>query len=226
MGTDSRTFISFHDEYQFIWPYSELLGNMPYGAGTTIPPNAKDQIRVERRYTTRLSREGDGKCSEGNNERPQICLQEFIQKTMNCTLPWIKNTNEENMRQCDTPEDLSTYGHLVTRFASTTSQLGDIISETTCQMNCRTVEYSAKRISLMTNVTSHSRNYFFSLAMPQTSTVEEKEVLTYDGNNFIADVGGLLGLLLGVSVMDLAVVLERMSAKAKRARQNRCRKPV
>lgn len=138
IGTDSLPFMSFHEEDQFVWPFSELLGNVPYMAkGTGAAANSKDNIRLERRYFTRLNRE-DENCAEDNTERPQICLQQYIQTTMNCTIPWTKKNG--NKRPCDATEDLEAYSHIMVRLGSATSQLRDIKRETGCQINCRTVE--------------------------------------------------------------------------------------
>lgn len=216
IGTDSRPFMSFHEEDQLVFPFSELLGNLPYKAGRNVPANSKEDIRMERRYSVRLNKgEAGDRCNEDNTERLQLCLQEYAQRIMNCSLPWMAAANANNRRLCDTTEDLRVYGRILARVASPSSQLRDILRETPCQINCRTVEYTARRISLQWNATSDSQ-YQYSLAMPQTSTVEESEVVTYDMNNFIADVGGLLGLLLGVSIMDLAALVEGVAERIKR----------
>ena len=39
--------------------------------------------------------------------------------------------------------------------------------------------------------------------MPQREILIERQKFTYDHNNFIADFGGFLGLLLGINFIDI-----------------------
>ena len=49
-----------------------------------------------------------------------------------------------------------------------------------------------------------------------TDVVVEKEVLLYDGNNLVADVGGFLGLLVGYSILGEAKDMEKYFRKQAR----------
>lgn len=65
--------------------------------------------------------------------------------------------------------------------------------------------------------------YLAQLSMSQHSTMEETEMYTYDGNNFLADAGGFLGLLLGFSIVDLMELAKMFLAK-KFGRRNKAAK--
>ena len=47
------------------------------------------------------------------------------------------------------------------------------------------------------------RNAHVSFSISKFSVVEEKDVFTYDLNSFVADFGGYLGLLLGMSLLSI-----------------------
>ena len=57
-------------------------------------------------------------------------------------------------------------------------------------------------------------------------TREEEEVYTYDLNNFVADTGGFLGLLLGLSAMDLVQFGYSLSRKINGKNKSKGQKSV
>ena len=79
---------------------------------------------------------------------------------------------------------------------------------TTCSLVSSTEEHNAKSELYDDNKIELTWQY------GQGDYVEEKEYLTYDHNDFVADFGGYLGLLLGHSVLTcydwVVLLLERL----------------
>jgi hypothetical protein len=50
---------------------------------------------------------------------------------------------------------------------------------------------------------ANSTSTYIVLTMTQRETLTETQKFTYDTNNFVADFGGFLGLLLGLSFLDM-----------------------
>lgn len=147
-----------------------------------------------------------------NKSKFELCLEEYAKRNLdNCSLPWEPDGKGQ------APCGKKRFTEVVNEYGSEMTQMADIRKVTGCVANCRTVNYSARMMYQKPTIRGLANATFtFMLAMPQTSTVEEREVLTYDRTAFIADVGGVLGLLLGLSVMDLARLIDRAAVRVGR----------
>lgn len=86
----------------------------------------------------------------------------------------------------------------------------DIVKATGCVPSCRLRKYEAKVTStkippLGDAISNKTHNLY--IQMPQPMVTFQSEKYFYDSSSFIADVGGFLGLLLGLSVMDIAEIV-------------------
>ena len=117
-------------------------------------------------------------------------------------------------RICDTREDFDRFINLTERIYDMKTSLVTITEITGCVPNCRIVQYSTQEMGKFPyngNVSAYSAGLVFS----QQYVEEVKEIETYDLNNFVADTGGFLGLLLGFSAADLVRIAARLKARAK-----------
>ena len=81
------------------------------------------------------------------------------------------------------------------------SQTRSILSKTGCARNCAFSQYTA---TIFYNDYARERNNsILYVTFDSRPTAEETEVVSYDVLKCVADIGGYLGLLLGVSAMSL-----------------------
>lgn len=130
-----------------------------------------------------------------------------------------------NKRPCDRLEDADRFAAVTEKFRRHDVTKDEITAITGCKTSCSRVEYTLRKS--FDNIdagmvrggkgfgfTGHEEDMFgVTFAIAQTDTLEEREVLTYDGSSFVADVGGYLGLLLGMSMLD---IYDRAAAAAAR----------
>ncbi len=100
-----------------------------------------------------------------------------------------------------------------------------ISEETNCFQNCHYTEYEAiQKYEHCSFDNSRGRSYIqLQLFLTGGELKVEKFVPSYTGNNFIADVGGYLGLLLGVSLYSVYDVLI-MFVRKKTKKNGKCNK--
>ncbi len=80
---------------------------------------------------------------------------------------------------------------------------------TGCLSACSKFEYSIPRINdaniELMNDTGIGKGIRLRFLFPESDYQEMEQYLVYDADSFIADVGGFLGLLLGHSILSVAV---------------------
>lgn len=93
---------------------------------------------------------------------------------------------------------------------SADANIQDIQSVTGCKVNCRITEFSSVKQWEEEIELNVGADLLAAFVVAQQATETQTEVYTYDGNNFIADAGGFLGLLLGFSIADAADLVARL----------------
>ena len=121
---------------------------------------------------------------------------------------------------CDLRKDLERYREVTGPIYGLDSTLSSVIGVTGCRINCRRTEYTTSllwtagldELDKSGGYRTNS-NFVGMISMDQMTTMKEEEVYTYDANNFIADAGGFMGLLLGLSFADLIPLVLRLWRK-------------
>ena len=198
--------MKLQDRYQLI-PTMDLQ----MGADTILIDVNKDlsnqnsyrQFEIMRKRVI-LKPKKNYECDEENGQMYKKCLDKYIQDRMGCVLPWnplkFDNFTEENPRICDQSSDSLRFENLTTNSLMGMS-LEQIKSLTGCVNNCGYQMYQTK-----TNFEGDigSKDMFsVGFTISRQELIVEQEVYTYDANNFIADVGGFLGLLLGMGLLNV-----------------------
>ncbi|XP_036329166.1 uncharacterized protein LOC118741336 [Rhagoletis pomonella] len=137
----------------------------------------------------------DMKCAE-------LCVFEELAATANCTGPWMRDIPQN---PCNSSK---TMRNLVKEYGIYYASDDDV--ECNCIQRCDTRIYSTyvqnrKTMSLGASYTQIWIYYTTKLV----SMIEESP--SYDATQFIADIGGSLGFLLGLSVLGLIGILEHMA---------------
>lgn len=138
----------------------------------------------------------DYRCVNDIFFRVEKCLDIYYQIESNCT---IFGTSVLN---CSSPKSLSRYIQLVNK--TWISQESDFVATTKCQLPCTTEYYDVVTVREKAQRTEDDSGLIhFHLYVGTDKIINMQELLIYDNNNVIADVGGYLGLLLGVSAFSL-----------------------
>ena len=151
-----------------------------------------------------LDQDNEHCIGEEDQEKQQVdmqkCLEDYIASQMDCALPWLaKKGLPGNGVSCQYPEEYDRYVQLYNEVINFDS--GSISSIANCIPSCKRHEYSVKHMltyehkRLMKNSTTV--HFFFG----KDRFTVRKQYYTYDFQNFLADFGGYLGLLLGYSIL-------------------------
>ena len=134
----------------------------------------------------------DNPCDEMTGENSVQKLNRMYHKNMDCSLPWLVGDSKYQKRPCQSQQDFN-------EFRKWTAILSlNQINTHKCHRNIW--KYKVK----YTRFDKESVNGTeIGLFMPSNEVEIIQQVRLYTMTNFIADFGGYLGLLLGVSMMSL-----------------------
>ena len=107
-------------------------------------------------------------------------------------------------RNCSTVEDLNSYQKLMQKIFTMTQE--KFIKETNCQVPCSRKEYTLQREAddYQFKKKEVEPGYgYLGLSMKDGTVMVSHEVPIYNGNDMLSDFGGMLGLLLGASVLSV-----------------------
>ncbi|XP_059096329.1 uncharacterized protein LOC131890900 [Tigriopus californicus] len=208
------TLISFDGTDQFTAPGNEILGGAMILGSNFLPDNSS-VISLEEKVMSSKSRPGHI-CDERGQAKTFQCTQKYIASNMPCHLPWLPKNEASPKRPCNETKDWTSLTVMwMDLYKNVTYD--KFVRTTGCVPNCRIRKYDAKITS--SNIPplfdslpfNHSHTLF--IQMRQSMITVQSEKFFYDSSSFIADVGGFLGLLLGLSVMDIAEILIDVAQK-------------
>ncbi len=129
------------------------------------------------------------------------CIDRFMSDEMKCRMPW--RSEFDDLPSCNQKGTLMKFWNMSTELYE--MSLKEINEKTGCSPPCNYRAYDVvTRADFCKHELAPGENAdlrwmasFFYLGQ---STPIERQVKSYTGSNFVADVGGYLGLLLGVSL--------------------------
>ena len=151
-------------------------------------------------------------------EEISTCIQHHIEHEMMCELPW--HNQSKTLPQCMSSDQ---YEKFLSSFLWISSQSEASIAKVTgCLPTCKRNEFEVKVVNRIKKPEENGTFYFSGLFYyPSGSFKEKSYYYTYDFSDYIADIGGYVGLLLGCNLISfydgfknglrkiLAFVLER-----------------
>ena len=150
-------------------------------------------------------------CIDEVRETMHQCLKRYFAQKMGCRLPWYHQSPNPDLPVCTRIQDTLLYLNLTAKIRPMDRH--DLVTELDCDMPCSYYEYQMEiHHEKMVDCEGNCQQTH-TLILPDGNVYVDKEVLLYDGNNFIADSGGYLGLLLGASVITLYEWLEKVARK-------------
>ena len=136
------------------------------------------------------------KCAKNIDFSIEECIDQYYQTESNCTI------SGSTVLHCISENNLGKYVQLVNKTWNLKER--DFTRSTNCQVPCTTEYYEVALIrEKAVKIEKDYGTLEFQLMITTEKIINSNELLLYDNNNLIADVGGYLGLLLGVSVFSL-----------------------
>ncbi|KAF5308059.1 hypothetical protein FQR65_LT06434 [Abscondita terminalis] len=144
------------------------------------------------------------KCNSSFIYSKSMCMENNantkISTYARCQTPWIPN---KSLPDCNNYKQLQ---DIVTNSTSSL-YLQNILQNTHCVRNCRTTLYLPLVQSIREiDHTEWSLKIYYSSNL----IAQMEEVVGYDFNNFVSDLGGSLGFLLGLSVLGAVGLIENV----------------
>ncbi len=203
--TDSLQ-IWLHEAGDFYPTYSTLYGSsfIQINVDQNAVPSQFFAIEGWFKDTQSLSTDKNPCIKDNDDETPKVdqCLIDFYEAELKCKLPWNKN-HKHDFDLCQTEEQYDSYISLSLKEFFSTSE-AEVFKNTGCKPRCIQRHYFEKVVG--------SGNYpygknqdgvIFAIFMKRGEFMFEEEVYMYQWLDFIADIGGYLGLWLGFSALSL-----------------------
>ena len=142
----------------------------------------------------------------------------------------IEPSESEGYRVCDRPEDFAALSNYTT--TQSAMDLLTLVQETDCELSCKREEYVIHHVSddaVPCDASVDCRHLVqLMVVMKDSDVLVEEEKWLYESSDFIGDVGGYMGLLLGASIISVYVFVvecaKGWAAACKRGRSAKRRK--
>ena len=152
-------------------------------------------------------------CYESDsNQTLSLCIEAFLDRTLGCSLPWHKN---KTRRICSGSDDFEAFQKISDVLEDVKES--ELLTMTGCQPPCVREDFTLKEAyqTQALDKTEHEAKkgaqvYFY---FSSGAYLVNREVAMYSMSNLVADIGGYLGLLLGVSCFSVFDTLEKLIKK-------------
>uniref|UniRef100_A0AAR5QAC6 Uncharacterized protein n=1 Tax=Dendroctonus ponderosae TaxID=77166 RepID=A0AAR5QAC6_DENPD len=174
---------------------------------------ASEDIRLQLRYQEFLRvNTNENPCIDPGDQPTYSrsrCLEECyfhqIANSTNCTLPWLWLLPEETLPQCSNVDQVTLLASLLLSHNRET-----LMANCSCPKSCHVTIYTPSIISRTKLNENQDTRSFIAMHYANNLVTEMKELVGYNVTAFIADIGGSLGFLLGLSVVGFIRVIERI----------------
>lgn len=183
--------------FHHVGQYLDMNGRMGYEVN--VGDVAQSQVSwTDIRMMSKENADGSRSCIESVYDHCMYgaLVRYMKERTKNeggCTVPWVMDDNEGTTKICKDPENIN--ATFWTHWNHVTNQKDD------CPVPCHTLQIilGAKNYFQNTN-NSHARIILYFAPR----TMVSQELLLYTPLSLFAEIGGYVGLLLGVSILNFA----------------------
>ena len=153
------------------------------------------------------------------NPNTSTCIAQFLEEQIGCSLKILGTTpTNDGHRTCNTTSQLKHLGNLTRKLQEVDSNT--IYENTGCLASCKRNEYGAIEATTLQSEDcagwlGQVCAFYLRFKILDVSYEEKEQYYIYDNNSFIADIGGLLGLLLGWSIFGLFDMLVNLLKRFK-----------
>ncbi|XP_018561119.1 uncharacterized protein LOC108903430 [Anoplophora glabripennis] len=134
----------------------------------------------------------------------EYCVHLQVAQTAGCTLPWLILPENVTFPQCS---DFESVRNLI---ADLRNSRAAYVRNCDCLMNCNITIFSTKIVNRREMDELNAPNSMIALYYSSNLVTKLSEVVGYDWNQFLSDIGGSLGFLLGLSVIGLISMAEEI----------------
>ena len=161
------------------------------GNGTYVQIHEISKIEVSYLNDTRTPCQ-----SKPREENMNNCIQHYIENQMGCQLPW--HTGKTSFPKCIEPQQYQSFLQSYDEIAGLSGY--SISKKTGCLPSCKRNEFT---MNVRTSIAKPNGEPFYGGYFYYSGGRYKQKVYhyTYDFTSYIADVGGLVGLFLGYSML-------------------------
>ena len=175
-------------------------------------------MTIRKSHLKSLDQPSERCASHTSKPKTSACIAQFLEEQIGCSLNIHGSISINNpLGTCNSTSQLNHLGNITRKLQDVDANT--IYKNTGCLASCERNEYGAIEA---TPIQSQACGWYgqacdFSLRFKilDVSYKEEEQYYIYDYNSFLADVGGLLGLLLGWSIFGLVDMLENLLKRFK-----------
>ena len=143
---------------------------------------------------------------QDRDEEMNTCIQHHIESVTGCKLPW--HVEKTALPTCILSDQYTEFIRLYDKIAGLSSS--SVANETGCLPSCKRNEYSVHIIDRTSMPDEfNSSTYYGFFFYPSGRYIKKDYYYTYDFDSYIADVGGLVGLFLGQSLLSFYDILNQ-----------------
>ena len=157
-------------------------------------------IQLHRTLYKSLDSQSDRCTNEDTNMT--VCIAEYIARQIGCSVN-IQGFEPVSFPRCINKTQLEAFTNVSTLLEQAGST--GVYQMTGCLSPCEKYKYDAVLENWSDDI-SYKNSYsqvLFTFTIYERSYIEEEQYIIYDGNSFLADIGGFLGLVLGSSMLNI-----------------------
>lgn len=194
-----------YEWFVYIHEPGHLVHNSMYNYGSalsyTVINNNTYEFTVHEIRRNEVSHINDPRTpcqSKPREEEMNTCIQHYIENTIGCQLPW--HNSNTTMPKCT---ESAQYQDFITAYDDIASLDGFSIGRKTgCLPSCTINEFTMHVLNRISNPGQEAQ-YDSSFYYTGGRYKQKVFYYTYDFTSYIADVGGLVGLFLGFSMLSV-----------------------
>ena len=199
-----------YEWFVYIYERGHMVHNSMYNFGSALSYTSTDNntwLTVHEIHRKEVSYINDPRTpcqSQPREEEMNTCIQHYIENTMGFQLPW--QNEKTTLQKCT---ESAQYQEFITAYDEIVSLDGfSIAKKTGCLPLCKRNEFTMNVISRMSYPDGGAEfdSFFY---YPGGRYQQKVFYYTYDFTSYIADVGGLVGLFLGLSFLSVYDKIKR-----------------
>ena len=194
----------FGEWFAFIHERNHMVYNSMYNFGSYFSYSTFDDNdtwlkvhEIRRTQVTYLNDQRTPCISKAREESMHKCIQHYIESEIGCQLPW--NDGETQLPRCIEKEQYQSFLDTSERISSLSGF--SIAKKTGCLPSCKIYEYTMKDQDPIRLGYGQAATFYGYFYFPGGQYWEKVYHYNYDFTSYIADVGGLIGLFLGFSML-------------------------
>ena len=192
--------VTIHDRNHYINNANYKYGSA-YSYTSLLGSNKSRMVlyEIQKKVVTYLNDERTPCQSKLREEEINTCIHHHIENKMGCQLPWHNKsiTLPRCMKSEQYEEFLNSYDKI------SNLDVASISKVTGCLPTCKRNEFNLKVVSQIDRQLIKGQKHLGGIFYYPSGAYKEKSYYyTYDISDYIADIGGYMGLLLGCSLLN------------------------